>query len=110
MIATILAALSTVCSLAALFVSLFTNRRHRLPRRFSDLELEVADLEHRLASLHASHKRLNSRVSMRQAREKANEQEPESEPDDDLQPRPGESDAEWKRRVRPLLRGVPHGR
>lgn len=68
--------------------------------RMDALELLVGDLEERHASLHASHKKLNSRIAMRQARAKHAEDEVDR---NDFTRRDGESEIEWKRRCRAAI-------
>lgn len=67
-------------------------------KRIEELELLCCDLDERLASLLQSHKKLNSRVAMRQARAARADHDKE-----DVTQLPGESDIEWKTRMRKLI-------
>lgn len=115
--------LSTIFSIAALIFSYRALRVRRFaPSKFHSLDLKLADLEFQLEQLRTSHKRLNSRVAMRQAREK---KDSAPEPPEEVEELPvamhpstsptrqdGESDLDWKRRVRTLIATgeLKHGR
>lgn len=69
-----------------------------LQEKIEGLELMMSDIEMRHESLHASHKRLNSRVAMAKAREsRGNGAVSDS---GSLSQLPGETDSEWKARMR----------
>lgn len=80
-----------------------TKRAPVTRKRVESLERALIELEERHESLHASHKRLNSRVAMREARAKLPEKNGDGDPEA-VARLPGESDLEWKNRVRGLIR------
>lgn len=103
----LLTGLSTACAVVALAVSLW---RVRLPKRkVGALELTIGDIEHDIESIRSSIRRLNARVGMREARaKKSGEETPQPSSDDPFAQLPGESNAEWKARMRkgPLRTGI----
>jgi hypothetical protein len=103
--------LSTVSLIVAALALYIGRKRIALPRRkLNDLELAIGDLDHDIASLRSTSKRLNARIGMREAREKAQNADPDNgsaATDDEWSQRPGETADQWKARLRrgPLLRG-----
>lgn len=71
-----------------------------LRRQLESAELALADLAERHASLHDSHKKLNSRIAMREARAKKAEERGEALAGGTFEMLPGESESDWKRRCR----------
>jgi hypothetical protein len=70
-------------------------------QKMEGLGLWISDLETRHESLVASHKKLNSRYAMAKAREaRGHEEKNNSSDSGSLAQLPGESDAEWKSRMR----------
>lgn len=78
-------------------------------KRLERLEIAVDELEERHNALHASLKKLRSRVGMREAREQRERDEPDL---NDNNQRPGETSAQWKARMREKLAngGLSHKR
>jgi len=82
----------------------------KLPRGLrTDFALLQGDIEHDLASIRSSIKRLNARVGMREAREKkeTDDNGDATASSDEWKQRPGETPDDWKRRIRmgPLRAG-----
>lgn len=93
-------ALLWLFALITLVVALSAHRKspRGQARRLEEIELAIADLDERQASLLKSHKKLNSRVAMRMAREAKSVQDEET-----TEQKPGESSQEWKARMRKLI-------
>jgi len=79
--------------------------KFRAPRK---LQLAMEDYEHDIESIRSSLKRLNARVGMREARDANHAKVGSTASDDEWSQRPGESNDDWKARIRkgPLRRGV----
>lgn len=111
MLSTGLSTGALVFSLLALWIS---RQKLSFPRRkLNDLELQIGDLDHDIASLRSTTKRLNARIGMREARESKKDDAQDSnggvvESDNVWDQRPNETPAQWKARLRrgPLLRGA----
>lgn len=100
--------LSTVALVFALLALVVSHRRVAMPqRKLHDIELELGDHAHDIASIRSTTKRLNARIGLREAREKPNGDAPQSSSNEWAQ-RPNETPYEWKARLRkgPLLRGI----
>lgn len=90
--------LSTIFSVAAIVVAILARRQVRFPhKRLSDVELEVIDLQDQAQSAMKLAKKINARIASREAREKKTTEE---QPDSSFAQLPGESGADWKRRMR----------
>lgn len=92
-----------VCQVFTLVVAWAALRKSPITQagKIEGLENWLADLETRHESLHASHKKLNSRYSMAKAREVKSAGSQSSNHDTgSLLPMPNETDAEWKARMR----------
>lgn len=98
--------LTAICLWACFTCARLTiiNRKARVSRRFETLEQQLADLEERHASLHTSHKKLNSRIAMREARAKRHPEESPAQGD-------AETPQQWKDRMRRNLAtgAIKHG-
>lgn len=119
MLTLVLHTISTGAAVVALVLATAALKRKQLPRRrIERCELRADDLEQRVEQLHGQVRRQNARLAARERRER----EPERKPaiDDDLGTptmpvairQPGETDLEFKRRVRALIAEgkVGHGR
>lgn len=98
--------LSTGLSTGALVFAVLAWRSvkaHEPKRRVGVLECQLADLEYVIASHASTLKRLNARIGMRDARAKREEPEPSEAAVTSLSPLAGETTAQWKARVRPIL-------
>lgn len=96
-------AFAWVLSVVATAIALAAVRKspRAILKRLETVEEWASDLEMRHESLHASHKKLNSRIAMRIARESKNGSGAPQEVDSgSLLQRPGETDADWKARMR----------
>lgn len=91
--------LSTALATVAAVAAVRARRIRVVPRlRIERIEHDYADLAERHALLHATVKRLQSRISMRDAREKRHETPTATNAQAD-----GESPEEWKTRMRRQL-------